>query len=69
MSMKHIGLIVRMLQRITGVHRVHHIWYSYGWKIPFTDWAYFPGKVYGIRHGIKRLDKVHYHDCTLTGVY
>jgi|GEM_PF-4311453 len=61
--------ILRFLQRATGIHRVHHIWYSYGYKIPFTNTAYFPSKVFGIRHGFKRLDEDKYHNCTITGVY
>lgn len=63
------NIISRMSQRISGIHRVHHIWYEYGFKIPFTNKAYFAGKVHGIRHGVKRLEKERYHDCTITGVY
>lgn len=53
----------RMIQRITGIHRIHHIWYSYGYKLPFINLAYFQ------KHGFKRIDKDKYHDCTVTGVY
>jgi len=36
----------RWLQRVTGVHRIHHARWSYGWKMPLTDWAYFPTAVH-----------------------
>lgn len=53
----------RTIQRITGIHRIHHIWYSYGYKLPLINLAYFK------KYGLKRIDKEKYHDCTVTGVY
>lgn len=64
-----VRTLVRLVQRVTGIHRIHHIWYGYGWKIPLTDKAYFPSKVSRMRHGFKDVDRDRYHDCTTTGVY
>jgi hypothetical protein len=37
-------LIRRPLQRVTGVHLVHHNRYAYGYTLPFsTTWVYFIG--------------------------
>jgi hypothetical protein len=56
--------VKRLIQLATGVHRIHHPWHSYGWKLPFSRWAYFD------RYGWRRLEeRQHYHDCTRTGTY
>ena len=39
----------RLLQRITGVDRIHHIYYGYGYKLPLLDYGYF------IKYGIRKL--------------
>ncbi|KJD44197.1 hypothetical protein QD47_18530 [Paenibacillus terrae] len=52
----------RTIQRVTGFHKIHHIWYSYGYKIPLVKLAYFR------QHGFKRLEKDKYHNCTITGI-
>lgn len=59
----------RIIQYITGVNKIHHIHYSYGYKVPFTKIAYFPENSFGIKHGLKVVNKQHYHNCTLTGIY
>lgn len=52
----------RFLQLVTGIHRIHHVAYSYGWLVGF-GFAYFGSK------GWRNIVTVDYHDCTLTGVY
>lgn len=58
----------RLIQFVTGFNRIHHIYYSYGYKLPFLQIGYFSGKSFGKRHGFKALDNK-YHNCTLNGVY
>jgi len=71
--------ILRFIQFITNVHRIHHITYSYGWTFKPIPIGYFDGykekdckenwwalkKIKGF-HVIKRKD---FHDCTTTGTY
>lgn len=64
----------RLLQLITGVHYVHHLLYSFGFKVPFIELAYF--KNYGWRkiNDFKVKDKngkdiKPYHNCSITGNY
>jgi hypothetical protein len=65
--------IFRVIQLITGVHRIHHIKHSYGWKVPFFNVALFDD--YGWIHFGKGsatdgvVDWSGYHDCTTTGIY
>lgn len=58
----------RWLQIITGVHRVHHIRYGFGWTAPFSrtlvrfeDQRRLPGW--------SRVSPAQYHDSTQTGSY
>lgn len=37
----HRLLMLRLVQRITGVHRIHHIRWSFGFRLPFTTWCWF----------------------------
>lgn len=62
----------RVVQAVTGVHRIHHILWSYGWRMPFCNVAFFE------RFGWRRLDprieslrsqSMSYHDCTTSGIY
>ncbi|WP_413373232.1 hypothetical protein [Paenibacillus taichungensis] len=53
----------RLIQRVTGIHKIHHIVYSYGYKFPLIRAAYFRS------HGFKRITNDKYHNCTKTGVY
>jgi hypothetical protein len=61
----------RWLQRLTGVHRIHDVRWSYGWKLPIVPWAYFRGvRSSGgefIPYGWHLV--TYYHDCTATGTY
>ena len=62
----------RLLQKMTGIHRIHHIHWSYGWKIPFVNAAYFDDKfehMGGKSHGFKSIKDGKYHNCTMTGIY
>lgn len=58
----------RTIQFVTGFNRIHHIYYSYGYKLPFLQVGYFRGEKHFVRHGFKRL-KNQYHNCTKSGVY
>lgn len=68
----------RILQRVTGVHRVHHPRWSFGWSLPFTTWCRFETcwrrdfTGHGmVRHvpGWQRCERTSYHDSTKTGTY
>lgn len=65
----------RLIQRITGFHRIHHVFHGFGYKIPLTKWGYFPhlGKkfqnIQGTMIGENGWFVKKYHDCTLTGRY
>lgn len=61
----------RWLQLLTGIHKIHDIRYSFGWKLPFVDWAYFPAMP-ALRptfRGWQRVQPTTYHNCTKTGRY
>lgn len=61
----------RILQLITGIHYIHHYQYSYGFKLPFLNIAYFED--YGfkpIKQELRNKDGNFikpYHNCTLNG--
>lgn len=75
----------RIIQRITGVHYVHDVCFSYGIKMPFSNWGYFPAfhRRWAdlVKNGLKinhkewaetpwhKISKQTYHDCTATGNY
>lgn len=72
----------RFVQLATGVHRIHHMRFSYGYKLPFVGWAYFPpftARDYHadlinppeirVSHGWQRVKPADFHDCTRTGRY
>jgi hypothetical protein len=63
--------IFRVLQLVTGIHRIHHLYWSYGWKIPLFKVGFFPGKRSDRSHGFKLIKghAIDYHNCTITGVY
>lgn len=62
---------MRLLELLTGFHRIHSVKYSYGYKIPFVGYGIFK------KYGIKKLGTVSfnyqkekdYHNCTLTNIY
>lgn len=53
----------RIIQMLTGVHRIHHIHFGYGYRLPFLRIAHFS------RRGFQRIKHRDYHNCTLTGTY
>lgn len=53
--------IKRLIQLITGFHRIHDILNSYGYKIPFSKYAYFD------RYGLQKTTQ--YHNCTKENMY
>lgn len=55
--------VVRILQVIICVHRIHHIRYSFGWLIWPFGIAYFKG------YGLKRIHRNEYHDCAIIGIF
>jgi hypothetical protein len=68
----------RALQLATGVHRIHHIRFGYGWRLPFVERAYFPpwsvrdssrpsGMSPTYRYGWQRVVGGDFHDCATTG--
>jgi hypothetical protein len=70
----------RLVQLITGVHRIHHIRFAFGWKMPLLQVAYFPpwsvrdldqpsGRSPTYRFGWQRIKPTEFHDCTKTGRY
>jgi hypothetical protein len=65
----------RLLQLITGVHYIHHVYYSFGFKLPFIEIAYFSKFGFKKTNNVKLKDrngkdiKKPYHNCTLSGVY
>lgn len=63
----------RWLQLITGVHRIHHIVFNLGWKLPFLNIAYFDdyGWVnFSKLNPIKKKGSFKdYHNCSITGRY
>ncbi len=65
-------------QRLTGVHRIHHPRWSFGWSFPLTTWCYFEARtlegcgVMPTRHmpaRWERCERDSYHDSTATGRY
>lgn len=60
----------RIFQLITGIHRIHHIYFNYGWKLPFVNVGYFPIYTYAATKGtVHVISRDKYHDCTLTNIY
>lgn len=64
----------RLVQFLTGVHAIHHLQYSYGYKLPFFKIGWF--KNYGWKNfssdnykDLNGNDMKGYHNCTLTGTY
>lgn len=64
----------RLVQLPTSVHYIHHLQYSYGFKLPFIKIGWF--KNYGLKNFSKDNFKTakgkalnSYHNCTLTGIY
>lgn len=65
--------MTRWIEKITMIHRVHHIHFGYGWIcMPFSV-GYFPdfAEVHRLQGATPwhRVEVRHYHDCTVTGIY
>lgn len=64
----------RLIQIITFIHRIHHIIYSYGYKIPLINIGWFDNYGFVWFGKSKSLDvkgnlmRREYHNCTLSGV-
>lgn len=66
--------IKRVIQFLTGIHRIHHVLHSYGYKLPFFKigyfddygWVNFSSDNFKTKKGEKLKG---YHNCTLTGIY
>lgn len=62
---------MRLLELLTGFHRIRSVKYSYGYKIPFLNYAIFD------KYGVQKLGMIKmnnqyikdYHNCTLTNIY
>ncbi len=67
--------MTRIVLEILGFHRIHHIEWAYGWRLPLTPIAVFPGRqalaepTRYIPWRIKRVARGEFHDCTTTGIY
>ncbi len=65
----------RLIQLLTGVHYIHHFHYSFGFKLPFIEVAYFKNFGWKKTNTLKLKDKngndikKPYHNCTWSGVY
>ena len=53
---------MRLLQFITGIHRIHHIDHSYGWRLCVIGLSRFD-------RGYWKFTFHHFHNCTASGVY
>lgn len=53
---------MKKILELLGFNFIHHIRYSYGIKLPLLSIAYF-------KEGFKKVEKLHYHNCTKTGIY
>lgn len=73
--------ILNKIQLLTGIHKIHHVRYSYGWKLPFFEVGYFTGYAKTFKSNpFKKLNEgilfdidlepieKHYHNCSLTGI-
>lgn len=59
--------IKRFVQLITGFHRIHDIFNSYGYKIPFTKYAYFDD--FGFKQIYTKDGNPTFHNCTKSNIY
>jgi len=63
--------VKRIIQLITGFHKIHHMYWSYGYKLPLLKIGYFNDKTHIYQFGFKKLKGcgIDYHDCTKTNKY
>ena len=64
----------RLVQFLTGVNCIHHLQYSYGYKLPFVKVGWFYNFGWKNFSEFKFKDRKGnaskgYHNCTLTGTY
>jgi hypothetical protein len=68
----------RLVQLATGVHRIHHMRWSFGFAFPVTNWCWFEPyntkdpsgeRVVVVEHGWQRCKQGSYHDSTASGIY
>lgn len=64
----------RLVQFLTGVYAIHHLQYSYGYKLPFLKIAWFKNYGWKSFYKLKFKDRKGnptkgHHNCTLTGIY
>lgn len=63
----------RWLEKLTLIHRVHHIHFGYGWVFMPLGFGYFPDfrEVYRLQGASPwhRVEVKHFHDCTATNTY
>lgn len=57
----------RAVQIVTGIHRIHHIVWSYGYKLPLVNIGYFHYRDTGFKRLKGRGED--YHNCTKSGIY
>lgn len=61
--------------KVTGIHRIHHIRYAFGYTFPFSKrWVYFPawttrGEPKRYPAALRSVNPRDYHDCTATEIY
>ena len=66
--------IKRLIQFLTFIHKIHHIQYSYGFKLPFLKIGWFYNYGWKNFNHFKFKDKKGnnlkgYHNCTVSGIY
>ncbi len=65
----------RLIQLITGIHYIHHVEYSFGYKMPFVEFAYFKRFGWKKTNSLKlsgvngKIINKPYHNCTLSNIY
>ena len=72
-----VRALIRVLQLVTNVHRIHHNRWSYGYTFRPIPLGYFPPFRTGSRrepgelvhYGWRRIEPSDFHDCTWTGRY
>jgi len=45
--------VKRIIQLITGFHKIHHMYWSYGYKLPLLKIGYFNDKTHIYQFGLK----------------
>jgi hypothetical protein len=67
--------MIRAVLEALGFHRIHHIEWAFGWRLPLVSLAVFPGgqsltePIRVIPWRFRRVVDGEFHDCTASGVY